>query len=116
MMPKQRSGITTIMLVISLLIVAVTTVIVISYLIGQHLGGSGNMVTSVQRAKSVECLAQIRKIEMQVQLYSVQHGRYPESLEILDVFTDSDLHCPVTQNRYIYDPQSGRIYCPDHTR
>jgi hypothetical protein len=70
----------------------------------------------VQRAKSVECLAQIRKVEMQVQLYSVQNGRYPERLDMLEALAEPDLHCPVTKSRYMYDPQSGRVSCPDHLR
>jgi hypothetical protein len=73
-------------------------------------------VSPVQRAKSVECLAQIRKLELQVQLHSVQSGRYPESLGMLEGLSESDLHCPVTHNYYLYDSQSGRVSCPDHIR
>ena len=115
-MQKQRSGITAITLVISLLILAVITFTVITFLLGPQRGGPGDVASPVQRAKSVECLAEIRKIEMQVQLYSVQNGRYPESLEILEGLAEPDLYCPVTQSRYLYDPQSGRVSCPDHTR
>ena len=75
--------------------------------------GSGS---PIERARNVQCLAQIEKIDMQVQLYRVRHGQYPENLEDVEDLSPQDLRCPVTQSPYQYDPQSGRVACPDHLR
>lgn len=111
-----RPGFAGLSLVISLLIVALIAFLVISYLVGQRGQMSGGVVSPIQRAKNVECLAQIEKIEMQVNLYSVQNGKYPENLGELDDLLESDLRCPVTGNAYLYDSESGRVSCQDHRR
>jgi hypothetical protein len=103
-------------LIIALLIVALITFLIISYTLGKGGATSAGVRSPIQRAKSVECLAQIKKVEMQVQLYSAEHGRYPENLEAVEGLTDADLRCPVTGKYYLYDAASGRVSCQDHVR
>jgi len=112
----QKAGFAGLSLIISLLVVALIAFLVISYLMGQRGQAPGGSVSPIQRAKNVECLAQIRKIETQVQLYSVQNGQYPESLGELEALKESDLRCPVTGNGFLYDPESGHVSCQDHRR
>lgn len=101
-------------LVFSLLIVAVMATIAISLYTGQRGVGSEDLDTPIQRARSIECEAQLRKVKMQVDLYQFDNGRYPESLSILDDLTVADLRCPVTATPYDYDPGSGTVSCSDH--
>jgi competence protein ComGC len=112
----RRSGFAALSLIISLLVVALTVFLVISYLLRQQDKTPEGIDSPIQRARNVQCLAQIKNIELQVQLYSVQNGRYPDNLEMLEDLAAPDLRCPITQSYYQYDPQSGRVSCPDHIR
>ena len=115
-MDKRRSGFAALSVIMSLLTIALIALIAIILLRGPQ-GSSGSGAESpIQRAKNVHCLAQIKKIEMEVQLYCVQHGKYPASLGMLGGLEESDFQCPVTGTGYEYDPHSGRISCPDHIR
>jgi hypothetical protein len=109
-------GFAAISLIVALLITALLAFFAVLYFSGQHGLDSAGSKSPIQRAKNVQCLAQIKKLEMQVQLYSAQNGRYPENLEMLDGLNEIDLYCPVTQSRYGYDLRSGRISCPDHSQ
>jgi competence protein ComGC len=116
MLKTRQSGFTALSLILSLLVIAFTAFLIVGYLSGQRDGTTGAVDSPIKRARSVECLGQIRKIEMQVQLYSVQNGRYPEGLSGLRTLSEADVRCPVTQNYYQYDVLSGRVSCPDHVR
>jgi hypothetical protein len=70
----------------------------------------------MERVRNVECLAQARKIETEVQIYYVREGVYPADLLDLPGVAESDLCCPVTNSQYLYDPETGKIHCPDHIR
>ncbi|UCF70354.1 MAG: type II secretion system protein GspG [candidate division WOR-3 bacterium] len=115
MQVMKHPGLSALSLIMSLLVVGLVAFLVIGYMSGKG-GGDSAAVSPIERAQSVECLAQVKKIEIQVQMYSVQNGRYPETLEMVEGISERDLHCPVTQNAYDYDPQSGRVSCPDHIR
>lgn len=111
----QRSGLTTLSLILSLAVIALIALLVIGYMSGK--GGGGSAVdTPIKRAQNIECLAQVKKVEMQVRICTVQNGRYPESLEAVEGLSEPDLCCPVTRTYYQYDPQSGLVSCPDHPR
>jgi hypothetical protein len=111
-----RGGFAAISLVLSLVILAFVVVIAVAYLGRQQSGAPGGTSTPLVRARSVECLAQIKKVEMQVHLHYVEKGQYPEELCILEGVSESDLRCPVTESLYLYDSETGRIFCPDHTK
>ncbi len=112
----QSSGFTALSLIISLVVIALIALFAVILMRGPQGEGTAGAKSPIQRAKNVQCLAQIEKIEMDVQLYGVQHGQYPERLDMLSGVEESDLYCPVTKARYEYDPQSGRVSCPDHIR
>lgn len=116
MKKRQDTGFAALSLIISLLVIAVIAFLVISYSLGNRGVPSSTAQSPLQRAKNVECLAQIKKIEMQVHLYSVQNGKYPVNLGEVEGLFDSDLRCPVTGNPFLYDPESGRVSCQDHRR
>jgi len=113
---RRRSGFAALSLIMSLLVIALIALFAVVYFRGKRGPESPSGDSPIQRARNVQCLAQIKKIEMQVQLYSVQNGRYPEDLGMLEGLAEPDLRCPITQRHYQYDPQSGRVSCPDHIR
>ena len=112
----RHSGFAALSLIVSLVIVALIALFAVLYLQGQSGSEPARGDSPIQRARNVRCLTQIKKIEMQVQLYRVQNDRYPEALEVLEGLAKPDLHCPVTRSLYQYDPQSGMVSCPDHIR
>ncbi|MBE0433052.1 hypothetical protein IBX73_06240 [candidate division WOR-3 bacterium] len=112
----RNAGFAAISLLLALLVIALIAFTVIGYLSGRSGRVSAGASRPIERARTVECLGQARRIEMQVQFYSVQYGRFPERLDMFEGLVETDLRCPVTQNRYGYDPQSGRVLCPDHPR
>ena len=103
-------------LVLSLLVTAAITLLAVAYLSGRSGQGAAQLEAPVARAHSVECLARRRRVETQIRLYSVQNGACPERLENVDGLVDQDLYCPVTRRPYEYDPGTGRVRCPDHSR
>jgi hypothetical protein len=112
----RRYGFTALSAIISLLIIALVAFFAILYYQGQRSLESGDIGSPIQRAKNVQCLAQIKKIEMQIQVNGVQNGRYPGDLGKVKGLSESDLRCPVTGSHYLYDVESGRVSCPDHIR
>ncbi len=109
-----HGGFGIIVLVLSLLIVAAAVFVALSLYTGQGSVGSENITAPVERARSIECEAQIRKVKIQLQLYRYENDRYPESLELLEGLSAADLCCPVTSSPYEYDAGSGLVSCPAH--
>jgi hypothetical protein len=109
-------GFTALSLIISLVVIAFIAFFAVILLKDPQGEGGEGAESPIQRARNVQCLAQIEKIEMEVQLYGVQHGHYPARLDMLGGLEQTDLYCPVTRTRYEYDPQSGKLSCPDHIR
>lgn len=101
-------------LVLSLLVVTAMVMIAISLYTGQGRAGSEDLDTPVQRARSIECEAQLRKVKIQVDLYRFDNDRFPEGLDAIEGLSTTDLRCPVTGSPYEYDTGSGLISCPDH--
>jgi hypothetical protein len=116
MIVYRRPGLAALSLIIALVIIALMAFLAVRYFAGPGGSETGGRDSPIARARDVQCLAQIKKIEMQVQIYSVRHGQYPDNLEVLEDLVPEDLCCPVTQSPYQYDPQSGRVSCPDHIR
>jgi hypothetical protein len=112
----RRYGFTALSAIISLLIIALVAFFAILYYQGQRSLESGDIGSPIQRVKNVQCLAQIKKIEMQIQVNGVQNGRYPGDLGKVKGLSESDLRCPVTGSHYLYNAKSGRVSCPDHIR
>ena len=112
----RRSGFAALTLIAALLIIGLMAFIAIRYFAGQQGIETVGKGSPIERARNVQCLAQIEKAEMQVQLHRVKHGQYPENLDVVEDLSPQDLRCPVTQSPYQYDPQSGRVSCPDHIR
>lgn len=109
-------GFAAISLIVALLIIALVAFFAIRYFGGQRGLESVGSESPIHRAKSVQCMAQIKKIEMQIQVNGVQNGRYPRNLGEVKGLSESDMHCPVTGSHYLYDVESGRVSCPDHIR
>ncbi|UCD06074.1 MAG: hypothetical protein JSV98_02255 [candidate division WOR-3 bacterium] len=109
-------GFGVITLVLSLIVVAIVVFIAMALYTGQGSLGPEDIRTPVERARSVECEALVRKVKIQVDLYRFENDRYPQHLGVLEGLSDTDLRCPVTDTPYQYDNESGRVWCPAHER
>ncbi len=111
---KNNRGLGLISILISLIIAAAVVILAITmYTEGKDANKS--IKHPIQRAKSAQCLSRIKKIETSIQIYRVEHGKNPPSLEDLSNLQEDDFHCPVTHSRYNYDPANGKVTCPDHS-
>ncbi len=76
--------------------------------------GSQVVTSPIERANRTQCTAQIRKLQMAIQHYFSENGRYPANLVDLGDISSAELNCPVTGDAYIYDPERGMVMCPQH--
>lgn len=76
--------------------------------------GSDTVTKPIERANVLKCRTQIRSLTTSIEFFSVQHGRYPEDLQRIDGISKELCVCPVTQTEYQYDPETGKVFCPDH--
>lgn len=109
-------GFGVIALVLSLVVVAVVIFVAMALYTGQSGHGSEDIRSPVERARSVECEALVRKVKMQVDLYRFENDQYPQHLGLLEGLSATDLSCPVTDTPYQYDNESGKVWCPAHQR
>lgn len=100
------------------LIIALVIVAVLVYKAGIiYTRGSRENQTAVappERANILQCQTQIRKIEMAIQIYYTENGKYPEKLEDLNDISAQETFCPVTGQAYIYNYENGSVICPQH--
>jgi prepilin-type N-terminal cleavage/methylation domain-containing protein len=104
-----------------LLVIAIIALVIVGYygLSGNGEGEAGNEVAkpstpkqALDRGKAVECAANLRNLRAEIEMFQIEHGRYPEKFNP----SGSVGTCPVSGKSYEYDPKTGRIYCttPGH--
>ncbi len=71
-------------------------------------------VSPPEQAHILQCRTQIKKIGNAIQLYYVENGKYPQSLDELQVVSLPETYCPVTGQTYIYNSENGTVICPQH--
>ncbi len=115
-MNKYHSkGMALISLIFALIITAMLAVIMLRMYTGA--GGKGaaiNAQTPIDRAKTVQCNALLKKINDAVRLYQIENNNLPMNLSDLRELSSSELYCPVTGKAYEYDVETGRVTCPGH--
>jgi hypothetical protein len=113
---NNSKGMAFIAVIVALVLATILIVFVINYYTGSSREKS--IQAPIDKAKSVTCLAQRHNIELVIRYYHAEESKYPSSLEELMEYsndlTDKSFHCPVTGNPYNYDPQTGKVACPDH--
>ncbi|MCL5283415.1 MAG: hypothetical protein M1330_01685 [Armatimonadetes bacterium] len=57
------------------------------------------------------CERQLEKVRMAIQSYHFAHGKLPATLSQLHL-PMQELRCPVGGEDYVYNPSSGRVFCP----
>ncbi len=105
---------------LAIMISLIVALIVIYAAITLYTGGKDTkeetITTPIERGRSVQCLAQMRRVEAAIQIYRLENGRYPSALNEVEDLTGDDYYCPVTNNAYYYDPVTGNVTCQDHAR
>lgn len=64
-----------------------------------------DVVEAQKRAKRVKAEADLRAIQTALQIYSAEHGQYPESLEALPLVRDQRIDASL----YAYDTATGQV-------
>ena len=105
------------MLVEILIVIAIIALIVVGYygLTGESEVEDEPTSTpgqAIQRGQLVECAANLRNLRGEIEMFNIEHGRYPERFNPSGAVGT----CPVSGRPYVYDPQSGTIRCvtPGH--
>lgn len=112
---KQKSqGMAVITLVLSMVIAALLVVAAFMIFTRRISDEEGAVTAPIEKGKSVQCLAQRRRVETSLHVYRVEHGSFPASLDDLVDFSEKEFQCPVTSTPYLYDWDVGRLTCPDH--
>lgn len=102
-----------------LIVIAIIALVVVGYygLSGKSNGEDGGEKPStpkqaIDRGKLVECAANLRNLRAEIEMFQIENGRYPEKFNP----SGAGSTCPVSGKPYVYDPQTGRIYCttPGH--
>ena len=101
-------------LVISMVLAAILVIIALSLFTRSTPTGEGGVTAPIERGKSVQCLAQRRRVETFLQMYRAEHGSFPGSLDDLADLSDEEFLCPVTGSSYSYQRVTGKLTCPDH--
>lgn len=70
----------------------------------------------MEKGKGVECLNNLQQLRQLITMYQIDHASNPPSLKELRVPPGVTLTCPVTGTSYLYDPQTGRVACPQHPK
>lgn len=115
---RGRSGF---VLVEILLVIAIIALLVVGYYglsgRGDGEGEAGvNAVSTpgraIERGRLVECASNLRNLRGEIEIFYAENGRYPEKFNP----SGSVGSCPVSGKPYVYEPQTGRIYCttPGH--
>ncbi len=102
-----------------LIVIAIVALVVVGYygLSGDGEGEGEDARPStpkqaIDRGKMGECAANLRSLRAEIEMYQIENGRFPEK------FNPSGAvgACPVSGRSYVYEPQTGRIYCttPGH--
>ena len=101
---------------VEVLVVCLVLIALAAWLSASYLGKSKNgekAHTPIERAHDTECMNNIHQLVLGVQTIqsSDPDGKPPQSLTELK-FPQSMLSCPVGHEQYVYDPATGRVYCP----
>lgn len=109
------------------IVVVVAILVVLAYIfVPRYIGGtpgedSGEAGTPIGRAKSVDCMNNLRNIRVAVSMYrQTNEDRLPASIADLESsgISGSVTRCPISGAAYSYDPATGQVRCatPGHER
>ena len=102
-----------------LIVIAIVALLVVGYY-GLSSNGEGEAETqkpstpkqAIDRAKAVECAANLKSLRGEIEIFQIENGRYPEKFNPSGAVGT----CPVSGKPYVYNPQTGEIHCttPGH--
>ena len=64
---------------------------------------------AIQKGHSVACMNNLSQLRQMLQMETMDTGTYPPAL---DPNWNVSLQCPVSGYAYVYDPATGKVYCP----
>ncbi len=103
-------------IILSLIIITIIILIALMLYRGGTTHETGSVTAPIEKGKAVQCLAQVRRVEMAIKMYQTENSTYPSTLDELKTLSSEDFYCPVTNSHYEYNPRTGKVTCPDHPR
>ncbi len=102
------------------LIEMVVVIAIIALLVGVYFGLAGHLKQgeksipgrAMDKGKEVVCQNNLQQIRSNVQLMMIEGGPPASLQEAASGLGDDFMRCPVGGEAYVYDPQTGAVYCP----
>ena len=110
---RSRGSFTMIGLLAAMVIMAILVVMYLSGPGGQGVPAGGARTTpgrAKESAQSTLCASNLTQLRTAITIHQGMHNAYPRSLEELQ--TGIELTCPVGEEPYEYDAQTGQVRCP----
>lgn len=104
--PAWEDGFTLVEMMVVLLVLGILVSIALA-----------SFVFSVSASKESVCKANLRIVRESIEMYRSVQEDYPPDLDALvpEYLKSGDcLYCPISGDRYEYDPSTGEVNCPYH--
>jgi len=101
---------------VEILIVVLVLILIAAFVIPRYLGGQQGGAKAAANAKNealdAACLATLNQVRESVSMVRTMHPTdKPQSLADFHL-PDSETHCIVGGETYIYSPETGQVHCP----
>ncbi len=110
----RNSGISVLGILFTVVLIAIVTIALMKT-VGVNNSGTGDVEVNteepMEKARAVECIVRLRTLTTEIKMYQAEHDQLPAYLE--DVTEDS--FCPVSGDDYEYDPETGEVWCAEHS-
>jgi len=95
-------------------LITIVTIAVMK-MVGVYDSGTGDVEVNtdepMEKARAVECIVRLRALTTEIKMHQVEHDRLPADLEEIT----EDSFCPVSGDDYEYDPETGEVWCSEHS-
>jgi prepilin-type N-terminal cleavage/methylation domain-containing protein len=110
---RSVPGFSLIEILVVLVIVVALSAILANNFLGHSNSKNGKAHTPMERAHDTECMNNVHQVHLGIVAAqsSDADGKYPDTLVELKLPKEM-LRCPVGKEPYVYDPSTGRVYCP----
>ncbi len=110
----RNSGISVLGILFTVVLITIVTIALMKT-VGVNNSETGDVEVNteepMEKARAVECIVRLRTLTTEIKMYQAEHEQLPAYLE--DVTEDS--FCPVSGDDYEYDPETGEVWCPEHS-
>ena len=109
-----RRAFTLVEILVVVVMLVVLFAIVTPYYLGRETDADGKARTPLAKADATVCMSNVRSVRQLIEAAKAgdEDGHPPATLAEVPGVTAEFRKCPVGGEPYVYDPQTGTIYCP----